>query len=76
MKDVWVINKIQMHGVLIFNKFESLAFSGLGEHLNSSLAIKNPNFRQLENWTQDYINHRKHIDSVFHEIFEGKLPVA
>ena len=65
MKDVWVINKIGMPGVLFFKKFESLAIGGLGKLFNSSLATENPSFRQLENWTQDYINHQNHIDSVF-----------
>ena len=70
-----VFNKVGTPCTLFFHKIQSLAFSGLGEHLNGSLATEKPNFRHLENWTQDYINHRKLIDSVFNEIFEEQLTV-
>ena len=76
MKDVWVINKIGMHGVMFFKKFESLAFGGLGELFNSSLAIENPSFRQLTIWTQEDINHRNPVDSVFNKILEKELSMA
>ena len=65
MKDVWVIDKIGMPGVLFFKKFETLAFDGLGELFNSSLATEKPSFRQLTICTQDYVNHRKPVDSIF-----------
>ena len=65
MKDVWVINKFGMPGVLFFKKFESLAFGGLGKLTNSSLAIENPSFWMLNNWVQEDINHRKLINYVF-----------
>ena len=50
-----------------FKKFEWLAFGGLGELFNSSLATENPSFRQLKIWTQDYINHQNIIDSIFNK---------
>ena len=65
MKDVCVINKIGMPGVLFFKKFESLAFGGLGKIFNSSLATENLIFWQLNNLFQEYINHRKLINYVF-----------
>ena len=76
MKYVWVINKIGIPGVLVFKKFESLAFGGLGEIFNSSLATKKPSFRQLTIRTQDYINHRKPMDFIFNKILEMGLSVA
>ena len=76
MKYVWVINKIGMPDVFFFKKFESLAFDGLGELFNSSLATEKPSFRQLTIWTQDYVNHRKPVDVVFNKILEKELSVA
>ena len=70
MKYFCVFNKVGMSCTMFLHKIQSLAFGGLGKHLSGSLATEKPSFRQLENWTQDYINHRKHIDSIFNENFE------
>ena len=69
-------NKVGTPCALFLHKIQILAFGGLGERLNGSLATKKPSFQQLEDQTQDYINRRKLIDSVFNEIFEGQLPVT
>ena len=65
MKYVWMINKFRMPSVLFFRKFESLAFGGLGELFNSSLATENPSFRQITIRTQDYVNHQNPIAFIF-----------
>ena len=52
--------------VLYFSRnLKVLAFGGLGELTNSSLAIERPNFRRLSKWVQEDINHRKLIKYVF-----------
>ena len=76
MKYLCVSNKVGTPCALFLHKIQTLAFSGLGEHLNGSLATKNPIFWQLENWTQDYLNHRELIDSISNKNFEDKISVA
>ena len=53
-----------------------LAFDGLGELSNSSLATKKPSFQQLTVSTQDHINHRNPVDHVFYKILERELSMA
>ena len=65
MKDVWVTNKIGIYGVMFFKKFENLAFGGLGELSNSSLATEKPDFQKLTVFTRDHVNHWKPIDHIF-----------
>ena len=64
-KYVGMFNKVGMPCALFFHKNQSLAFGGLGERLNSSLAIEKPNFWQLNSLVQEYINHRNLINYVF-----------
>ena len=59
MKYFCVFNKVGTPCILFFHKNQSLGFGGLGKHLNRSLATEKPSFRQLKNWIQDYLNHRK-----------------
>ena len=76
MKYLCVSNKVGTPYALFLHKIQILAFGGLGKRLNGSLATEKPSFWQLEDQTQDYINHRNLIDSIFNEICEGKLPVC
>ena len=48
MKYLCVPNKVGMPCALFFHKNQILAFSGLGERLNGSLATENPSFWQLK----------------------------
>ena len=64
MKYFCVFNNVGMPCTLFFHKNQSLAFGGLGEHLNCSLATEKPSFWQLKNRIQEYLNHRKLVDSV------------
>ena len=47
MKDIGMTNKFGVSDVLLFDKFEILAFGGLGEIFNNSLATEKPSFWQL-----------------------------
>jgi len=70
------LTKLESLVFCCFKIFKSLAFGGLGELFNSSLATENPSFRQLTIWTQDYVNHKNLVDSVFNKILKMDLSVA
>ena len=42
---LYVVNKVWIGGAMFSRKFEILAFGGLGELVNSSLATENPSFQ-------------------------------
>ena len=65
MKYFCMFNKVGTPCALFCHKNQSLAFGGLGELFNSSLATEKPNFQQLNNLVQEDINHRKLINYVF-----------
>ena len=63
--------------VLDFSKkLKVIAFGGLGELSYSSLATKNPSFRQLAVLNQEHVNHRKPVDHVFYNFGKKGLSVA
>ena len=70
------LTKLESLVFCFFKNFKSLAFGGLGELFNSSLAIENPSFRRLTIWTQDYVNHKNLVDYVFNKILKMDLSVA
>ena len=76
MKDILVTNKVGISDVLFSINLNVLAFSGLGELSNSSLATENPSFRQLTVLIQDHVNHRNPVDHIFYKILERELSVA
>ena len=57
-------------------KMKVLAFDGLGELSNSSLAIERPAFQQITVSAQDHVNHRNLVDCFFIKIWKRGLSVA
>ena len=58
MKNIGMNNNLGISDVLFFKKkMKFLAFDGLGEFFNNSLATEKLTFRQLTVLTQDHVNH-------------------
>ena len=70
------LTKLEYLVLSFTKKLKVFAFGGLSELSNSSLATKNPSFRQLMVLNQEHVNHRNPIDHIFNNFGEKGLSMA
>ena len=76
MKYLCVSNKVGTPCALFIHKIQILAFGGLGELLNSSLATENPSFRQLKTRSRTTLTTERSLTLFYIKMFEYHILVA